>query len=765
MSIRTPVSRLACLLLLAAAGAGACSRDPEETSRRHTASGDAYAARGQFEEAIIEYRRALNATPSRADLRYQLGLAYEETGELVEAYREFARAADLDPSNVDAQMRAGTLLLVAREFDAARTRAELALAANPSHVPAHILLGNAMAGLNDTTRALRQIEQAISLDPSSAPAWTALGAVTFLGGRREEAAEAFNKAVELAPESIDARLALANYQWASGSVADAERTLKTALELEPGNSPAHRALALLHLTTGRAAEAETHFRALAVDPAGRLALADYYMGIGRNEEALGILGEVEKSPEKSDVRAARLRTAAIQYAGGNRAEAHRILDALLEERPGFAEARTAKARMLLSDGGPSAAEAIRHAREAVKADADMPGAHYTLGLAAMAERQFEEAERAFEEVTRLTPRAAAAHLQLARLRLARGETGAAVAAAEVAARERPGDAQAAVLLSQGLRAQGHVERADREIQSRLAEQPESAALHVEMGWLSLQRRDAGAARSAFREALRLVPQSFEARSGLVAAELEDRKVDAARALVAAWRAEAPGDSAMPVLAARVELAGGRMATAERILEETIASDASQLDAYELLGRAYAAQGRVDDAIRQYETLAARSPAALAGAKTMVGMLHEARKDQAAAQAAYEQALAAEPGAGVAANNLAWIYANEGRLDDALRLATVAQESLRRRPEAEDTLGWVYLQKGLASRAIASFERARVRAPQNPVYHYHLGLAYMKTGENRRAEAAFKQALQLQPDFSGAGDARAQLASLAQSAAK
>ena len=145
------------------------------------------------------------------------------------------------------------------------------------------------------------------------------------------------------------------------------------------------------------------------------------------------------------------------------------------------------------------------------------------------------------------------------------------------------------------------------------------------------------------------------------------------------------------------------------------------------------------------------------------MLHEAQNDPAAAQTAYEQALAADPKAGVAANNLAWMYANDGRLDDALRLATVALEALRRRPEAEDTLGWVYLQKGQASRAIASFERARQRAPQNPVYHYHLGLAYKQLGDTERARAALARALELRADFAGAADARAQLSAMAQAA--
>jgi tetratricopeptide (TPR) repeat protein len=744
------------LLVLAALGLSACSEDPQQASQKFAARADGYVARQQYKEASIEYRNALKAVPNDAATRYKLGRAYQESGDLVNAYAEFARAADLDPSNVDAQMRAGTLLLAAREFDAARTRAELALKADPSHVPAHILLGNANAGLNESAAALRQIEQAISLDPSYAPAWTALGAVTFIGGRRVEAADAFRKAVALDAKSVDARIALANYQWATGATADAEHTLKAALALSPQNASAHRALALLYVTTRRPAEAEPHYRALAGDVSGQLALADFYMGLGRNAEALALLQPLEQAVDKNDVRAARLRISSVHYAMGKKAEAHRILDQLIKERPRYAEARTAKARMLISDGAP-VGEAVAQAREAVKADASLASAQYTLGLAALAARNLPEAQQAFEEAARLSPRAAAARIQLARIHLARGDTAAAVSAAELATRERPTDTEAAVMLARSLRAEGSLDRAGRELSKRIAANPESAPLHMEMGWLSLQRRQPTVARASFEEALRTAPTSYDARNGLITVDLAEHRVDAARARIAEWQKGGAPDPRTKILGAQVEVAGGNLAGAEQILKEVIAADASQLDAYQLLGRVYRSQGKIDQAVQQYELVAQRAPSEAAAAKTMIGMLYEAQNKRNEARTAYEQALAADGHAGVAANNLAWIHATDGRLDDALRFATIAQETLRRRPEAEDTIGWVYLQKGMSTQALAAFERARDRAPQNAIYHYHLGLAHQKMGDNNRARAAFTRALELKPDFNGADDARTQLA--------
>jgi tetratricopeptide (TPR) repeat protein len=223
-----------------------------------------------------------------------------------------------------------------------------------------------------------------------------------------------------------------------------------------------------------------------------------------------------------------------------------------------------------------------------------------------------------------------------------------------------------------------------------------------------------------------------------------------------WLAEAPDDTPLRVLSARTNLAAGHTAAAEQELRAIVTADASQLEAYDLLGRIYMSQGQLDRALSEYEALAGRSKRQ-AGPRTMIGMIHESRGDRASARAAYEAALQADAAAGVAANNLAWMLAENGRLDDALRLATVAKEQLRQRPEAEDTLGWVYYKKNLPGHAIPAFERAIERAPDNPTYHYHLGLAYLQAGHEKQGRSALQRALALRADFAGADDARARLA--------
>jgi tetratricopeptide (TPR) repeat protein len=117
-----------------------------------------------------------------------------------------------------------------------------------------------------------------------------------------------------------------------------------------------------------------------------------------------------------------------------------------------------------------------------------------------------------------------------------------------------------------------------------------------------------------------------------------------------------------------------------------------------------------------------------GPPTMIGMILERKGDRDGAKRTYQEILGKHPRAGVAANNLAWMLAEDGKYDEALKLATVATEELRDRPEPQDTLGWIYLQKNLPVHALPAFQRALDLAPSNGLYKKHLQEAQARSAK-------------------------------------
>ena len=64
---------------------------------------------------------------------------------------------------------------------------------------------------------------------------------------------------------------------------------------------------------------------------------------------------------------------------------------------------------------------------------------------------------------------------------------------------------------------------------------------------------------------------------------------------------------------------------------------------------------------------------------------------------------------------------------------------------------------MSALAIAPLLQAAAKQPANPVFHYHLGMAYLGEGNLDKANASLQKALDLNPNFDGAADARAVLA--------
>jgi Tfp pilus assembly protein PilF len=199
--------------------------------------------------------------------------------------------------------------------------------------------------------------------------------------------------------------------------------------------------------------------------------------------------------------------------------------------------------------------------------------------------------------------------------------------------------------------------------------------------------------------------------------------------VAEWLAANPVDASAQVLAARVDLADNAVAAADQRLNDVIRAQPGRLDAYELLATTYVKQGQTAAALDKYRSLAARTPDS-PGPATMVGILLEAANDRAGARAQYEAVLTRLPRAGVAANNLAWMLAEDGRHDEALRWAKIATDEMRNRAEPHDTLGWIYLKMSQPVEALAAFERALSLAPQSRVYQGHAATARAALGSRR-----------------------------------
>lgn len=149
------------------------------------------------------------------------------------------------------------------------------------------------------------------------------------------------------------------------------------------------------------------------------------------------------------------------------------------------------------------------------------------------------------------------------------------------------------------------------------------------------------------------------------------------------------------------------------------------------------------------------------ALTFIGMIDQSQNRTAQARQAFERVLTMDPRAAVAANNLAWIYAeNGGSLDRALQLAQLAASALPNQAEVHDTLGWVQYKQSQLPGAIAALHRSVELDPANGLSAYHLALAYAQSGDREQSRQMLQLSLKLEPTSERAVDIRRRLESAA-----
>jgi tetratricopeptide (TPR) repeat protein len=450
--------------------------------------------------------------------------------------------------------------------------------------------------------------------------------------------------------------------------------------------------------------------------------------------------------------AARARLAGLQYKQGKVAEAHKAIADMLEKDPG-------NPQLLVVQGGWFAQEnkideAFRAADAAVRADGESAAAHALLGAMQDRKGNVAEAIAEYQEVVRISPRDVTANVELAKLHLRSGQPQLAVTFAEQALRDAPLNGAARTLLASALLADGQLSRAQSEAETIVKGAPARPEGHTLMGEVLYRRNQPGPARRAFERALELDPTSMRASSGLALIEVGSKQVAQTVARLDKQIAQSPKDPRLTLLAGRAHATAGDFVKAEALFRRAIALDPALAEAYNTLGQLYVMQNKLDQARAEYQALAAKQPGNVQ-AHTMVALLLHAKSQRAPrnspeaerllteAKAHYEKIVQLDRRATVAANNLAFLYAEEGgNLDVALNLAQSAKAASPDDPDVDDTLGWIYYKKDLPALAIEPLRRSVAKDGKNATYHFHLGMVYLRAGDNRSGRESLRKAIEL-----------------------
>ncbi len=159
---------------------------PSDIAPAHYNLGCALVAKGQFDEAITQYHKAIELNPFFAAAYNNLGRALQEKGQLGEAITQYHKALELSPFFADPYCNLGYVLEEKGQFDEAITHSLKAIELDPSLAMAYNNLGLALQGKGQLNEAVASYHKALQLNPNLAEAhWNMSLALLLLGNFKE----------------------------------------------------------------------------------------------------------------------------------------------------------------------------------------------------------------------------------------------------------------------------------------------------------------------------------------------------------------------------------------------------------------------------------------------------------------------------------------------------------------------------------------------------------------------------------------------------
>jgi tetratricopeptide (TPR) repeat protein len=782
------VSLIAVALIL-----GACTT-PEKAKAQHVARGQQLLKDKKFQEAVLEFRGALQIDEKLADAHWGLANAYEGLQRYQEAFDEMRQTAELDPNNLDVRVKLGNYYLVgSKQSPAAIAEAERlakeVLEKNPNHIEGHILMGSVLFAQDKKTEAFAELNHAVDLDPKRVESYLSLARYYVLTNDIATGEATYQRAISVAGNSAMAHYEYGKFLVGAQRFDQAEAEFLKATQVEPQNRDAQFILASFYLVNKRLDKAEAAYKALAEldkdKPEGRSVLGDFYSSVGRLDEAIAIYREVlAKSP---DYTAAHYRLTEIMLSRGDLAGAKNEVDTVLKTDAKDRQALILKARIGMQAGQPSDLKvAIEDLREVLRQEPNSRSGLYYMAEANFRLGQIEQARVFAGDLERNYPDYLPGKFMQVQINLASGDAkGAMQLAAQLQARldkaipDRDTSPQMLVELKvKTLVAHGSGALQLRDTKTARTDfmaardiAPSTPDIYVNLAAVALAENKVDEAVGFYSNALAVDGAHFNALRGLTNIYVLQKRPDLAHARIDQAINSQPNNASLHFLKGRVYGFEMNASGAEAEFRRALELDGNYLAAYSALAALFVNTNQQQRAIEEYQKIVQRQPDN-AAIYTLIGMLEMNQQNVDAAIDNYRKALAQDSNAVFAANNLAWLYAlyGKGNLDEAVRLAQSAVQANPEVPSFVDTLGWVYYKKGLYGPATEQLKKAvsvdetsavRNNSTPSPTYHYHLGVALAAKGEKAAARREIESALRLSEKtrFPEADDAKKALATL------
>ncbi|MEJ2249857.1 MAG: tetratricopeptide repeat protein [Candidatus Lokiarchaeota archaeon] len=184
--------------------------------------GKAFHERGDYDQAIDSFKKALNLDPNNPDILIRIGLSYRYKREYDIAIEWYEKVLQIDPKDKLALNNIAYAYECKEEYEKAIEMYERALEIDPAYELPLVNLIKLLKTRKEFQKAIEIIEKTIKVDPVNPGNWIDLGLLLTEIEEYEKAVDAYNKAIFYEPTNI----AYNNLGWTYYNNKDYQKAIK-----------------------------------------------------------------------------------------------------------------------------------------------------------------------------------------------------------------------------------------------------------------------------------------------------------------------------------------------------------------------------------------------------------------------------------------------------------------------------------------------------------------------------------------------------------
>ena len=778
----------ALILLLALVHISACST-PEEKKMKYYEKGKQLYEQGDYTNARLELKNAVQIDPKYAEAFYMLGMVELKNGNIRASFIDFSKASELKPDHIPTQLQLGRMYLAANLQDKALEKAAIVLKLDSHNEEAlflkssiylakkdlsdaeailkdlklkgsrspelYLLLASASVERKDVQEAEVLLKEGIKANPSSASLHMLLMNLYRASGRLSDALSQARQMVRIQPDILSHKLRLAGILWDLGQKQESLAEISAMIKSDKNPEDSRISTARFYQEHGMRADAENTLRdgvsAKKDSFTLRFALSDLYVALGEYDKAVKTLQEcmgITDDPGNPKIIETRNRLGRIRFSMGDTIKANELVEAVLKESPKNTDALMLKGSIDLMKG--DGLSAVSEFRTVVFANPQLVQAHISLAEAHMLNQEYDLATETLKNALITNPDSRELKRALARVYILRKNYADAETILKGIIEADPKDYETWTGLGDlymGLKR--YPEAADRynEVINRF---PRISLGYLRLSRLQASQGDLNKAISTLEQGSIKIPQDTDLISALAGLYLMNHRYDDALSICTRRIGKGQGDAFTYNLQGKIFETAKRFGEAEQSYTKAMSLDPRWVVPHVSLAQLYLREGKTQQAINKFKDMSVHDPTN-PGPYLALGQIYELNHKRKDAVDIYAEGLRKNPNSWDIANNLAFLLSEqEGatELDKALDLALKARQLSPGTPSVLDTLGWIYYRKNDLNSARSVLEEAASKQPDEPSINYHLGMVLYRLGLVQDAQKRLSEALKSNRAYEG-----------------